>query len=262
MSPSRGEEFETLLVSADGPRGEIVLNRPQRRNAMSALMLEELATAARWFDEREAVKVVVIRGAGSSFSAGADLQGFTGDVGEESVRASAARGRAMSDAIATTRSITIAAIRGHCLGGAMVLAAACDLRVAADDARFALPEVDLGIPLTWGGVPLLTRTLGPAIATELILTCRTAEPEELRGLGFLNAVVSGDELEARVEALAEKVASQPRDALRVTKRQVASAPDEPFDEGQLLIDAFGDPEAQAKARAYLEGRRLEGRRRG
>lgn len=249
-------KFDTLLVSADGPRGEIVLNRPDRLNAMSPAMLEELAAAAGWLGGQDAVKVVVVRGAGRSFSAGADLAGFSGAGDDAGVRASAARGRAMSDAIAGMRPITIAAIRGHCLGGAMVLAAACDIRLAATDARFGLPEVDLGIPLTWGGVPLLVRELGPAVAKELILTCRVTDAQELHRLRFLNAVTPAGELDAQVDTLADRLASQPAYALRVTKWHVNALgeSDEVVDEGRLLVEAVRDPESQEKARAYLAER--------
>jgi enoyl-CoA hydratase/carnithine racemase len=126
-------DFETLLVRADGACGEIVLNRPERLNALSAAVLEELAGAAGWLGGMEEVKVVVVRGAGRSFSAGADLEGFRPDAAgdDAALRAAAERGRRMGDAIAGMRAVTVASIRGHCLGGAMVLAAACDLRLAA-----------------------------------------------------------------------------------------------------------------------------------
>ncbi len=256
MSPHESGRFETLQVWADGPRGGIVLNRPEKLNALSALVLDELAAAASWMDERTEVKVVTVSGAGASFSAGADLAGFDTSGEESAARASAERGRRMGDAIAGMRAVTVAAIRGHCLGGAMVLAAACDLRVAAADARFALPEVDLGIPLTWGGIPRLVAELGPAITKDLVLTCRAADIHELRALGFLNAVVPADELDAQVDALAGRLAAQPAYALRVTKWHVnaVAESEERVDEGRLLAEALRDPESREKMRSYLASR--------
>jgi enoyl-CoA hydratase/carnithine racemase len=248
--------FETLLVSAEGARGEIVLNRPERLNALSGLVLDELAAAATWMDAHEAVKVVVVRGAGRSFSAGADLEGFGGAGDEAALREAALRGRRMGDAVAGMRAVTIASVRGHCLGGAMVLAAACDLRVASEDAEFALPEVDLGIPLTWGGVPRLVAELGPAFTKELVLTCRTVRAYELRELRFLNAVVPEAELDDRVDALADRLTAQPGYVLRVTKWHVnaVAEADERVDEARFLVEALRDPESLQKMRSYLADR--------
>src|SRR6185295_12018025 len=114
-------------------------------------MLEDLARVAAWFDDRADVKVVVISGAGKAFSAGFDLN-------DPSWRAlgppeqSAVVGRAMAEAIGNMRALTIASIHGHCIGGGVVLASACDLRVVAASATFRIPEVDLGVPLFWTGV--------------------------------------------------------------------------------------------------------------
>jgi enoyl-CoA hydratase/carnithine racemase len=155
-------EFATLEVGVEGSIGRLRLNRPEKLNPLGADALRELAAAARWFDAQAGVKVVVVRGAGRAFSAGADLASFSG-AAQGSPREAADLGREMADALEEMRALTIAAIHGWCVGGALVLAAACDLRVAADDARFSIPEVDLGIPLAWGGIPRLVREIGPAL---------------------------------------------------------------------------------------------------
>ena len=95
----------------------------------------------------------------------------------------------MAEAIESMRAITIARIHGHCVGGGCGAGGACDLRVAADTTRFSIPEVDLGIPLAWGGIPRLVREIGPAMTKELVLSCRPFSAEEARGLGFVNRVV-------------------------------------------------------------------------
>ena len=131
----------------------------------------------------------IVRGEGRSFSAGFDLDDFVGQAMEMSPRQTADLGRVAAEALTDVRPLTIAAIHGHCVGGGVVLAAACDLRLAADDARFSIPEVDLGIPLAWGGIPRLVRELGPAITKELVLTCRPFTAEEAAALRFVNRVV-------------------------------------------------------------------------
>jgi enoyl-CoA hydratase/carnithine racemase len=129
----------------------------------------------------------------------------------------------MAEAVSSMRALTIAAVQGPCVGGGFVLALCCDVRVAADDAWFSLPEAELGIPLAWSGVPRLVRELGPALANELVLTCRRVPADEAHHLRLLNEVVARSDLDAVV---AERAATilQRRDAvIETTKRQVRDA---------------------------------------
>jgi enoyl-CoA hydratase/carnithine racemase len=246
-----------LRVSVDGPVGRIVLARPEKLNALNRALLEELAGAAAWFDDQPDVKVVVISGEGKSFSAGFDLRDPTwSELGPP--ERSAVVGRAMADAIGSMGALTIASIRGHCVGGAVVLAAACDLRVVAAGATFRIPEVDLGIPLFWTGVPRLTRELGPALTKELILTGRSFDAAEAHSIRFANRLVADDDLEQHTNALASELAAKPALVLRMTKRQVeAAAPSvPPDDEGAArdvadLAAAFADVESREVAAAYM-----------
>ena len=98
-------------------------------------------------------------------------------------------GRIMAEAVTDMRALTVVGVHGRCVGGGVVLAAACDLRVAADDAVFSIPEVELGIPLAWAGIPRLVREIGPALTKELVLTCRPFSPAEAAAFGFVNRVV-------------------------------------------------------------------------
>ena len=131
------------------------------------------------------------------------------------------------------------------------------LRIPADDTVFAIPEVDLGIPLTWGGIPRLIRELSPAIVRELVLTCRRFDAAEARDLGFVNRVVPRGELESAVGELAASLALKAPSVLRATKRQVNAALEAvastagAWSEADLLGAATADPEARAAARAYL-----------
>jgi enoyl-CoA hydratase/3-hydroxypropionyl-coenzyme A dehydratase len=251
--------FATIEVDAVGPRGTITLNRPEKLNPLGTTTLRELVEAARWFDERPAVKVVVVAGKGRAFSAGADVSVFSGgDPGVAAQRDAADAGRLMAEAVESMRAVTIARIHGHCVGGAVVLASACDLRVAAETTRFSIPEVDLGIPLTWGALPRLVRELGPAVTKELVMTCRPFTAHEAQALGFLNRVADEAGLDEAVEDLAAQLARKSSLTLTATKQGVnavagAMAPTAgAWSEADLLLTALRDPESRDVARQYLE----------
>jgi enoyl-CoA hydratase/carnithine racemase len=253
-------EFETLTVEVADGVGHLTLNRPEKLNPLGATTLRELAAAARGFDARDDVKVVVVRGAGRAFSAGADLASFGGPA-QGSPRDAADLGREMADALEGMRALSIAAIHGWCVGGALVLAAACDLRLAADDARFSIPEVDLGIPLAWGGIPRLVREIGPALTKELVLTCRRFDAHEARAAGFLNRVVPAASLDREVEALARALAAKAAFPLLATKRHVNAVTAQTvgtaraWSDADALLTALRDPECAEARRSYLASRR-------
>jgi len=252
--------FETLQVETEGAIGRLTLNRPEKLNPLSAQTLAELARAARAFDEQRDVKVVLVSGAGRAFSAGADLSGFAGPQ-ERSVREASDLGREMAEALERMRALTVAAIQGWCIGGGVVLAAACDLRIAAEDARFSIPEVDLGLPLAWGGLPRLVREIGPALTKELVLTCRPFDAHEAKAAGFVNRVVAPDALESSSLELVRSLAAKAGHALFSTKRNVNAVSEQmvgtrhAWSDADGLVTAFGDEECGAARRAYLENRR-------
>ena len=253
--PTNPPTTTAIRIEVDGPVGRITLDRPDKLNALSRAALEELAEAAAWLDGRDDVKVVVVAGAGRAFCAGFDLTDASwAELGP--LEESAVVGRAMAEAIGGMRALTIAAIHGHCIGGGVVLASACDLRIAGTGARFRIPEVDLGIPLMWTGVPRLTRELGPALTKELVLTGRSFDAREAASIRFLNRVVEDGELAAETQALADELAAKPTLVLRTTKQQVEeAAPSVPGDDGAradvaVFAAAFADPECQAMAAGY------------
>jgi len=246
---------EVVRREVDGAIGRLTLARPDKLNALSRAVLEGLAEAARWFDQQDAVKVVVVSGEGRAFSAGFDLNDRSwSELGPP--EQSAAVGRAMAEAVGGMRALTIAAVQGHCIGGGVVLAAACDLRVAADDVRFKIPEVDLGIPLFWTGIPLLTREIGPALTKELVLTGRTFDAAEAHAIRFVNRVVPAAGLGTATDDLAAELAAKPGHVLRVTKGQVDAA--SPRLDGQDEGEA-GDLRALAVAQRDPESREVGGR---
>jgi enoyl-CoA hydratase/carnithine racemase len=251
--------FETLNVSAEGRIGTLTLNRPDRLNALSVQALDEIAQAARWFDQQSSVRAVIVGGEGRAFSAGADLNGFP-QPGQEGLRAAADMGRCMADALEEMRAVSIARIHGWCVGGGLVIAAACDLRVAAEDARFSIPEVDLGIPLAWGGIPRLVREIGPALTKELVITCRPFDAAEALSAGFLNRVVSGETLQATALELARQVASKPAIPTFATKRHTNAVTAQmlgtmrAWSDADSLIAALIDPECSESREAYIKSR--------
>ena len=253
---SRVVEFSTLTLTADAPIARLTLNRPERLNALSPEALTELIRAAEVLAVASSVKVVIVGGAGRAFSAGFDLGALDAAPNPERVDL----GRRMAEAIGAIPALTIAAIRGHCVGGAVVLAAACDIRIATRSTRFAIPEIELGIPLAWGGIPRLVRELGPALTKELVLTCRPFTAAEAHASGFLNRAVAEDELDADVEALADVLASRSRLLLRQTKQLVNALMEEAYSTGQSFRDAdammaaLADEESQQAMRRYLRDR--------
>ena len=253
-------QFDTIDVSVDGPRGELTLARPEKLNPLSSHTLREIEAAARWFDEHDDLKVVIVSGRGRAFSAGADVSAF-GEAGAADARPprdDADSGWRMARAMDELRAVTVAKVQGWCVGGGVVLAAVCDLRVAARSARFSIPEVELGIPLAWGGIPRLVREIGPALTKELVMTCREFGPDEAKAAGFLNHVVADDELDAAVEELVTRLVAMPKVALMATKAHTNAvteamvATGRSWADADVLLAARRDPEGRESARRYLE----------
>lgn len=251
--------FETLTVSADDRIGRLTLNRPEKLNPLSTQCLDELAEAAAWFDEQSEVRVVIVSGAGRAFSAGADLGGFQLK-GDRSTRDGADAGRVMVESIEAMKAVTIAEIRGHCIGGGVLLAMACDLRVAAESTNFVIPEVDLGIPLTWGGIPRLVREIGAAATRDLVLSCRPFTAMEAHVRGIANRMVADDDLTAEVESLAIELSQKSLYTLRATLDAVDVAAEAlvptggAWSDADQFVTAMFDDESRAVAAKYLEAR--------
>ncbi len=259
-------EFSEIDVKVDGPRGDIALNRPAKLNPLSTTTLNELVSAARHLDTLASVKVVVISGSGRAFSAGADLASFAAaddpsDPATSTVvaRAAADTGRRMAEAIEAMNAVTVAQIHGHCVGGGVVLASACDLRIAANDTRFSIPEADLGIPLAWGGIPRLVREIGPARTKELVMTCRPFGAAEAVAAGFVNRAVPASDLAAAVDELVAQLTGKSALILTATKRHTNAVTESmvgtarAWNDADSLVTALRDPASRAAGASYLKG---------
>lgn len=254
-------------VEVEGPCGTLVLNQPAKLNPLGEEMLAAIIEAAAWCNEQHGLKVVVVAGRGRAFSAGADVGAIAGGgaaVAPPEPRDGPDLGRRMAEAVEGMRAVTIARIHGHCVGGGVVLASACDLRIACPSASFRIPEVDLGIPLAWGGVQRLVREIGPARTKELVMSCRPFDALEAERIGFLNRVVEEGRLAVEVENLAATLAAKSAFALLSTKRQTDAVTASMVSlqtarlDADLFMAGLQDPEGRAKAAEYVE--RLAARR--
>jgi len=222
--------METLLVMRDHELPGLVtitLNRADKLNAISLRMHAELQQACAELRDDTEARVVILTGAGRAFSAGADLRGGTSSA--TNPEASAAKPDPLRDRLRSSTGnrtcaalegldqITIGAVNGLAVGGAVVFLACLDIRLAAESAWFSIPEVDLDIPLTWNALPRLMRELGPARTKELVMTCDRFSSEEALRWGFLNHCVPDAELLPRARELAGKLLAKDPMALALTK---------------------------------------------
>lgn len=247
--------METLEVERDGAVVRVWLNRPEKRNPLSAIALEEIAAVFSDVNRDFQVRAVVLGGRGPSFSGGADRKAApvprSPDPAPRERRWVAQLGRRAAQAIEACEVPTVARLHGHVVGGAAVLALSCDFRVASDDVSIWIPEVDLGIPLTWGAVPLLIRECGMARAREAIVLCDRIGAVDAERWGMVHRVVPLDHLDAATDEWATRLASKPGSAIAMTKSQfrayaaVARLGDLTELDGDLLIGSQGSAEARA-----------------
>ncbi len=260
MAEPAPPRFQNLRLQLQGGIGRLTLNRPARLNALSPQAMHEIIAASRWLATLPELRVLLLAGEGRAFCAGFDLDAMRDDSAPKT-RADTDLGREMMVAFEAIPAITLALVQGHCIGGGLLLAAACDLRLAAADARFAIPEMELGIPLGWGGVPRLVRLLGPTVAMELVLDCQPFDAAQALAWRLVNRVVPADALAASGDAWAVRLATRPLAALRTTKRRFAQvnealcpAADSHVDADDLLA-AYGDAETLQLQQRYIAARR-------
>src|SRR6476469_3290100 len=209
--------YRQLRSEFSGRIATVTLARPERRNALSAELMREMIACAHELAARKDLDVVLVTGAAGVFSAGADLKDSTRWAGGAPLleqREIAGLGQRMARAWEELPQITIAAIEGYAVGGGLALAVALDWRVMARDAFVTLPEISLGIPLTWGTLPRLVNLVGPARAKRLAILGERVAAEQALAMGLV------DELCDKSGAMEAAVLEKPKHSVLMTKEAV------------------------------------------
>src|SRR2546428_87552 len=241
-SGGRTTTYETLLVTRDAAThvATVTINRGDRLNTLTPQVFEELEVALAALETDDDVRCLVLTGAGDrSFSAGADLTSF-GDITKAlKVWRFSLRSEEIMSRLANFPKATIAAINGHCFGGGLELALACDFRVAASRAKLGQTEVNLGLVPGAGGTQRLVRVLGQAKAKELVFLGSRLTAEEAAAIGLVTKAVTNEAFAAEVRSFAEKLAKQAPIAVRLAKA-LLNRSDMPIDAAlEMEAMAFG-----------------------
>jgi enoyl-CoA hydratase/carnithine racemase len=255
---------QQVRAEIKGPVGTLILDRPERKNALSFGMWKEVTKHVAAFGENKALRVVVLRGARDlPFCSGADISEF------ETVRANAEGARAYEeanvvafDAIAACPLPTIAMIRSFCMGGGMGLAAACDLRIASESAEFAIPPGRLGLAYPPSAIRYIVAAIGPSHAKDLLYTARRVKAAEAEKLGLINRLVAEAALESEVEKLAAAIAENAPLSLKAGKLAINYAAGYDFaNDRQAVKDAadrcFDSADYREGRGAFLEKRKAQ-----
>jgi enoyl-CoA hydratase/carnithine racemase len=243
-----------MLAQAEGPIGWILFNTPARRNAVSLDMWAAIPEILRHFEAQPSIRVIVLRGAGNeAFVAGADISEF--EQARATPEANAAYERAFTDAndhLHACSKPTIAMIRGWCMGGGVGIAVSCDLRIAAEDAKFGIPAARLGVGYGHTGVKKLLDLVGPSFAKEIFFTGRHFSAAEALSMGLVNRLLPGADLEAYVRRYCAMIAENAPLTIHAVKRTV----------NELLKGAKGDLASTERlvtacfqSQDFVEGRR-------
>lgn len=255
--------YQTIIVETRGPVGLVTLNRPQALNALNEALIAELNDALLGFESNPDVGCTVITGSEKAFAAGADVKEMAGKTYVEAYLARFLDGWTR---ISETRKPVIAAVSGFCLGGGLELAMMCDLIICSETARFALPEITLGIMPGAGGTQRLPRAIGKAKAMDLILTGRMMDAGEAERSGLVARVVPPERLLEEALAAAAKIASYSRPIVMMAKETVNRAQEVSLSEGarferRLFLSMFATDDQKEGMKAFIEKRKPQFRNR-
>ena len=252
--------METILMEISGETAVVTLNRPHCLNALNGQLFQELEQCMMEIEKRGDIKVVILTGAGEkAFAAGADIAAM--------VDMSVVEGRAFDKLIQEVGmrmenmpQIIIAAVNGFALGGGCELALCCDIRVASENAKFALPETGLGIIPGGGGTQRLPKLIGQGRAMEMIVTGKQIDAQEAWRVGLVNQVVPQAELMDTCRKMAGKICSKGSYANALAKRAVKLSGDTDLKSGlaaelELISVAFATKDRDEGMKAFLEKRK-------
>ncbi|MEM6460873.1 MAG: enoyl-CoA hydratase-related protein [Pseudomonadota bacterium] len=202
-------------------RADIILDRPEKLNALTVTMWRELASYFRDVSDNEAVRVVVLSGSGRAFCVGADIAEF------ETTRAGKAQALNYAETIYSAVTAieqcphpVMAAIRGHCVGGGVEIAASCDIRIAAEESQFGVPIKRLGLTVDYPELMALCRLVGPSTTLEILFEGRIFDADEALAKGLINRIVKLDGFEAEIDATAKRIAEGAPLVARWHKRMI------------------------------------------
>ena len=251
--------YENVIVDRDGPVAVVTLNRPQALNALSYGLVKDLSQAMQELDHDPEVRVIVVTGGDKVFAAGADIK----EMADKGPFDSLIQERlAYRDKINKITKPVIAAVIGFALGGGCELAMSCDIIVAAENARFGQPEVNLGIIPGSGGTQRLTHLLGKHRAMELVLTGDILNAVDAERLGLVNRVVPVELCLEEAKNIAKKIAAKPQLAVKAAKEAVLKAANTGLDEGleferKSFYLLFASEDRTEGMKAFLEKRKAE-----
>jgi enoyl-CoA hydratase len=249
--------YQNIIVETRGSVGLVTLNRPQALNALNEALIAELNQALGGFEADPAIGCTVITGSEKAFAAGADVKEMA-----EKTYVDAYLGRFLDGwtKLSETRKPVIAAVSGFCLGGGLELAMMCDIIIASETARFALPEITLGIMPGAGGTQRLPRLIGKAKAMEMILTGRMIDAAEAERAGLVARVVAADKLLEEALAAAAKVASYSQPIVMMAKEAVNCSQETTLAEGarferRLFLSMFATEDQKEGMQAFIAKRK-------
>ena len=251
--------YENVIVAKDGAIAVVTLNRPQALNALSYGLVKDLSLAMQELDQDPEVRVIVITGGDKVFAAGADIK----EMADKGPFDSMVQERlAYRDKINKIAKPVIAAVIGFALGGGCELAMSCDIIIAAENARFGQPEVNLGIIPGSGGTQRLTHVLGKHRAMELVLTGDMLNAADAERFGLVNRVVPAELCLEEAQNIAKKIAAKPELAIKAAKEAVLKSANIGLDEGldferKAFYLLFASADRSEGMKAFLEKRKAE-----
>lgn len=224
--------YETIIVEVDSHVALITLNRPDALNALNDVLLGELISALAEAEANDKVRCIVLTGSEKAFAAGADIK-MMGEKSFVEVFSVDLFGD-VAEAFMRTRKPIVAAVSGYALGGGCELAMMCDMIVAADTARFAQPEINLGVMAGLGGTQRLTRFIGKSKSMDMNLTGRFMDAEEAERAGLVSRVVPAKKLREEALGVAAKIAEKSMNTIMAVKEAVNRSYEVPLREGLLF----------------------------
>lgn len=251
------QKYEWLLVSVREGVGTVQLNRPDKLNAISIPMMDELVACLAWMDSSDEVRCIVLTGNEKAFAAGADIDQMAKSTAMEMLLLDQF---SKWDKIRKTHKPIIAAISGYALGGGCELAMTCDMIIASETAKFGQPEINIGVIPGAGGTQRMTRAVGKAKAMEWILTGEMFTAQEALQWGLINRVTPKDLYLEEAQQLAQKIAEKPPIAVRLGKEAILKAFDTTMEGGldferKAFYLLFASQDQQEGMRAFLEKRK-------